>query len=808
MEIKPIIKQYRVFIFILISSFLIASCSGGDNGGAPADTTAPDATTNTTVSVAFNGLLTVSGKAEANSTVIITFPDGSQKTTTADANGDYHVVSTLPQATGDISIVSKDAAGNASPATVEAYVDNTAPLPPTSTLSSKASDGTLIISGMAEPGATVTVTFADDSQQDVTADNRGYFTAQSAQVQASNQATLICKDVQGNVSPPVRTDMIAPLAYKPSIGINTEQPQGGADNVAVPMPFVDIFRTARPFKEFSGNVVLDDNGWVTTTDTAAGKYYAKTKLLQGSLNHSIPSGTYTIFYEGAGYLEFGGGGPVSNHQKLVGDHQDTVELTLKDAITGETNAINLNIKGISAGDGNYLKNIRIVMPGGTCAGNPFIRVDSQMDCPNNASFESFAERLKNDRNAIIFNPDYLLFLRQYKVIRMMNMMEASLKHTCASEATCPASLGTWADRASMDDAIWGGSDDPLRTPYAEHKGVAIEAVVALANTLKRDMWINIPHFAKDDYVSHFAQYVFDHLDPSLRVYIEYSNEVWNAGFAGHDYITAKGVAEGLNTVPANFIGTNRDDPNYFARLRYFSKRSVEIFSIWQSTFGTNADRLERVLGSFIGDKILTEQMIKYVSDELGQDKIDAIAIAPYFYGCIDRATNNCPNAITTFLEATTVDDIFTVINETAANDIKSLDGIIKTIKDFQIQPIKDYNANHVNKIKLFTYEGGQHLVVNAVPAGNRDSIRPLFNLANRDARMKTAYLKLLNEWKALSADGAGLFTLYTVPRTNSDYGDFGLKDHLNKTRAESPKFDATITFQETQGQCWWDSCNP
>ncbi len=34
--------------------------------------------------------------------------------------------------------------------------------------------------------------------------------------------------------------------FKPSLGMNTEAPQAEQATIALPMPFVDIFRTARP----------------------------------------------------------------------------------------------------------------------------------------------------------------------------------------------------------------------------------------------------------------------------------------------------------------------------------------------------------------------------------------------------------------------------------------------------------------------------------------------------------------------------------------------------------------------------------
>ena len=45
------------------------------------------------------------------------------------------------------------------------------------------------------------------------------------------------------------------------------------------------------------------------------------------------------------------------------------------------------------------------------------------------------------------------------------------------------------------------------------------------------MWVNVPLMADDDYILQFATLLKQQLDPSLAVYVEYSNEIWNGGFS-------------------------------------------------------------------------------------------------------------------------------------------------------------------------------------------------------------------------------------------------------------------------------------
>ena len=46
--------------------------------------------------------------------------------------------------------------------------------------------------------------------------------------------------------------------------------------------------------------------------------------------------------------------------------------------------------------------------------------------------------------------------------------------------------------------------------------------------------------------------------------------------------------------------------------------------------------------------------------------------------------------------------------------------------------------------------------------------------------------------------------LYTQTQKYYHYGSWGLKEHLNQSRTDAPKYDATLTFQETVAKPWLD----
>ena len=57
-------------------------------------------------------------------------------------------------------------------------------------------------------------------------------------------------------------------------------------------------------------------------------------------------------------------------------------------------------------------------------------------------------------------------------------------------------------------------------------GVPVEEIVALANATGRNIWVNIPHHASDDYVRQFAKMLHDTLHPQIMVRLD-TDEVWN-----------------------------------------------------------------------------------------------------------------------------------------------------------------------------------------------------------------------------------------------------------------------------------------
>jgi hypothetical protein len=111
--------------------------------------------------------------------------------------------------------------------------------------------------------------------------------------------------------------------------------------------------------------------------------------------------------------------------------------------------------------------------------------------------------------------------------------------------------------------------------------VAFEWQIDLCNRAHTDYWLNIPHEADlTTYATNLAQLVLAQLDPSLRVYVEWSNEVWNGGFPQNQYATNQAKSLGLPT-------------QTYAAYQVYA--SVRVWEQFEAVFGKGSPRLVKVL---------------------------------------------------------------------------------------------------------------------------------------------------------------------------------------------------------------------
>ncbi|RQX28092.1 LPXTG cell wall anchor domain-containing protein [Staphylococcus warneri] len=267
------------------------------------DTTAPDAPT---VNPVTSDDTQITGKAEPNSTVTVTFPDGTKASGITDADGNY--VIDIPanedlKGGEDLPITATDKAGNTSGETKTTVTDTTAPTIPT--VNPVTSDDTQI-KGKAEPGSTVTVTFPDGTTATGTTDAEGNYVIDipaNEDLKGGETLPVTATDKDGNESEPattVVTDTTAPTTptVNPVTSDDTQITGKAEPGSTVTVTFPDG-TTATGTADENGNYIIDipanedlkggETLPVTATDKAGNKSDPATTTVADTTAPTVPS---------------------------------------------------------------------------------------------------------------------------------------------------------------------------------------------------------------------------------------------------------------------------------------------------------------------------------------------------------------------------------------------------------------------------------------------------------------------------------------------------------------------------------------
>lgn len=331
-----------------------------------------------------------------------------------------------------------------------------------------------------------------------------------------------------------------------------------------------------------------------------------------------------------------------------------------------------------------------------------------------------------------YREPFLKTWRGFSVVRFMDW-----------QSTNNSSQQEWTDRATPAFQTQGGP-----------RGVAVEHLVDLANTLGADPWICVPHRATDDYVRRFASLVKQRLGPGRKVYVEYSNECWNGIFGQARYCAERGKSLKLS------------DNAYQAQLRYYSQRAVEVFGIFEEVFG-GRDRLVRVLASHHVNPWASELVLTWHD---AYRYADALGVAPYFGHDFGSPKN---------------------VQSTLALGVEGLlDACGPVIEKNRPVTLKQAELARRFGLALVAYEGGPHMV-GVGGAENDEKLTALFTAANRHPRMKELYLRDLSNWRDA---GGGLFVAFASTARPSKWGNWGVLEFDAQAPAAAPKYQALRQF--------------
>ena len=194
-------------------------------------------------------------------------------------------------------------------------------------------------------------------------------------------------------------------------------------------------------------------------------------------------------------------------------------------------------------------------------------------------------------------------------------------------------LMDWLRTNNNPVARWNLRTTPETKHYASPKGVPWEHVIDLAIVAGKDLWINVPALADDDYVLQLATLLKRQLPATTRIYVEYSNEVWNAQFAQYEQNRSLAITEvrddPLSPLDHDAVG----DENVWG-IRRIAQRGKQISELFRATFGEAAmmHRVRPVFATQVVNPYLTSIALEYIDEVFGPPGryFYAVAGAPYF----------------------------------------------------------------------------------------------------------------------------------------------------------------------------------
>jgi len=416
----------------------------------------------------------------------------------------------------------------------------------------------------------------------------------------------------------------------------------------------------------------------------------------------------------------------------------------------------------------------------------------------------------------LFNTPLLAELAKFSTVRYMDFLATNFsEQTNWSDRPLPAWASFNRCAAHTGSSVLGGlscTSNLYGVPY-EHMGWEgiggpLEHVVLLSNATNTDPWVNIPVNATDDYVTKVAQLfafgsdgtnpytgsggtnptpanpVYPPLNSNLNLYIEYSNELWNAGaFTQHNMncVIASnelqaGVDSSGNPTPLNwdgawdgtFVTLTPKTASTPARIRWSgnptlcnrhtAERTVQISNFFRSVFGDAAmgTRIRPVLetqlgntGSAMNDE--SRMLLDYYYNFAGGSSPVSTPHPPsyYIYGAGGSAYYSPAST------DTTLDQIFADLGFSTGG-----------IPAFQ----SDANYAAAMGVKRVAYEGGPGLDGFGTPGSTLTTSEQLAASAWADTRMTAAMETMHNEWSNNDGD---LLVYYTSTGAKTGFYEWG-----------------------------------
>jgi hypothetical protein len=358
-------------------------------------------------------------------------------------------------------------------------------------------------------------------------------------------------------------------------------------------------------------------------------------------------------------------------------------------------------------------------------------------------------------------------------------------------------IGTWSDRTL-----------PSHYSQAVPAGGAWEYVIELANLTGNDIWINVPVSADDDYITQLATLLKARLKPSIHVYVEFSNEVWNSLYSQTTTNMNQAVAEaeggdtsltgGTLCTAAMFASHTGNCNQWWAGYLRVAKQTVKISNLFAAVYGPSAINatIRPVLASQFSDVAIPERELKYIDTYNGAPSkfIYAVASAPYYV--LDSATSTSA--------ALTLDQIFASFAKSLQANVLPYFAVGASVNGTFKKGVA-YNGGswtgasylalaHYYGIKSFAYEGGMDYLQNS----NGLSVKLQSNFDPRTPQQMTQYF---DQWYGCGND---LFMYFTEASIYGKWGYWGLTNDISNL--STPKMNSIKAISDSRASSF-TTCN-
>ena len=458
------------------------------------------------------------------------------------------------------------------------------------------------------------------------------------------------------------------------------------------------------------------------------------------LPNTLRGGKYVILYDGDGAI-----GTIGE-TKAVDRQPGRIEIGMRhrggDALEG--------ISIFKSTRGNHVRNIRI------------LPIDQ--------------EKAELERNP--FRQEILDFCAPWHCLRFMDWLSTNNSINASWSKRKVTAFYTQTGANGDSAGIFSNDFPAWQTQYSS--GLATELCIKLSNLTKTHAWLCVPHMADDDYIFQMAKLTKEQLDPSLKVYVEYSNEVWNWQFLQAHWMMRSELASDLvvggggqlpwkggkkprtfrNGIVTSGAGEGADHPERIGAL--FSR----CFKIWENVFsGRDRERLVRVCAVQAAWEDASQRTLNWVMQHGG---CEALSPAGYF-GPDDEVYAKWEKAG----ESLTAGEVIADMKQAIRREGK----------------IAWSNARMAKRagVKLVTYEGGQHIQ----PQGQGEkSYNKALGAAQTHPAMYDLYRDNLRIYAGLDCE---LFCAFnSIGSQGSRWGSWGHLERYGQDPATAPKYRALL----------------